>query len=395
MEEDNTVHSAYNIAGRGLRSSHTGSGSSEAKDCVYDDGLDVGYRIKTLNNLDSSRIELAGGREKISQSLLRTAKKKHNDETVRHNPHSGTKMSQKRFNGDALYDEEMKEYKSRSWNQHQPTVTKSHKSFRNFAYQNEAPRHRAPCRISPTSPLEEYCQDSDPGNDKRQNKYMYEAPHSRSDDLSNRMTKVGTHLISESPSDNVICGELQVDVDNEMHVSSSGGSTSNSSQQPSPVGRITRLIGNLPIAEYDGSPRRYGPRPGFPLRVSEVEDKLGHSLSENDGSEQIQSIKNSDSDVQSKTINDLCDKVNGEVIAESLHIADDGLDVCKNGVAERVGLGPGYSELEYKLYRLNADNYIGKRLAQSVSTSESNDSPKKADPKNDDHQYAESNPDYG
>ncbi|KAH7961042.1 hypothetical protein HPB52_001285 [Rhipicephalus sanguineus] len=29
-----------------------------------------------------------------------------------------------------------------------------------------------------------------------------------------------------------------------------------------------RLIGNVPIAQYEGSPRRYGPRPGYPQRVA-------------------------------------------------------------------------------------------------------------------------------
>ncbi|XP_064474886.1 protein lin-10-like isoform X2 [Ornithodoros turicata] len=33
-----------------------------------------------------------------------------------------------------------------------------------------------------------------------------------------------------------------------------------------------RLLGSLPIAQYEGSPRRYGPRPGFPQRVPECKD---------------------------------------------------------------------------------------------------------------------------
>lgn len=32
--------------------------------------------------------------------------------------------------------------------------------------------------------------------------------------------------------------------------------------------RGPRLIGNVPIAQYEGSPRRYGPRPGYPQRVA-------------------------------------------------------------------------------------------------------------------------------
>lgn len=31
--------------------------------------------------------------------------------------------------------------------------------------------------------------------------------------------------------------------------------------------RIARVIGNLPIAQYEGSPKRYGPKPGYPKRV--------------------------------------------------------------------------------------------------------------------------------
>ncbi|XP_077555758.1 protein lin-10-like isoform X4 [Haemaphysalis longicornis] len=33
-----------------------------------------------------------------------------------------------------------------------------------------------------------------------------------------------------------------------------------------------RLIGNVPIAQYEGSPRRYGPRPGYPQRVAAAAD---------------------------------------------------------------------------------------------------------------------------
>ncbi|KAI5634013.1 phosphotyrosine interaction domain (PTB/PID) domain-containing protein [Phthorimaea operculella] len=91
--------------------------------------------------------------------------------------------------------------------------------------------------------------------------------------------------------DNMKNGDNDV-MNNKSEVSCDGGSESTPSREegrlsdasPSGVwlsgdedkGRVTRVIGELPIAEYEGSPRRYGvgqkpavksPRPGFPQRV--------------------------------------------------------------------------------------------------------------------------------
>lgn len=56
-------------------------------------------------------------------------------------------------------------------------------------------------------------------------------------------------LVYEDP----VCGGAEVVYDDIDDRSSSNG---------------PRLIGNLPIAQYEGSPRRYGPRPGYPQRVA-------------------------------------------------------------------------------------------------------------------------------
>ncbi|KAG1713915.1 hypothetical protein GQR58_001984 [Nymphon striatum] len=325
--------------------------------------LDVGYRIKSVNKLDSSRIEVAGGREKISQSLLRTAKKKHSDESVRCNPHSGHKSNQKRYSGEVLYDDELKEYKVRSHSQPHSLGNKSHKTYKNYSLQNDVSRYGAPRRISPTSPQDEISQ----GIEQESN------IKNKSD--QNSANKLSPKINVESYD------ELQVNIDNDMQVSS-GENTSNSSQQQSPSARIARVIGNLPIAEYDGSPRRYGPRPGYPHRISKSDlnnaDKNFHDTAAHADSQPNQSNETSDGEFFSRSkVN--AKQANGDIHNDTIDQRNDIAGSYDHEFSENTNSGDYSDELEYRLYRLNSDNYIGKRLAQSVANSVSNDSPKKSD----------------
>ncbi len=64
--------------------------------------------------------------------------------------------------------------------------------------------------------------------------------------------------------------EEPVDVDSEDSNSSCGTSAKSfegAASSPSHDERIARIIGSVPIAQYEGSPKRYGPKPGYPKRV--------------------------------------------------------------------------------------------------------------------------------
>lgn len=170
------------------------------------------------------------------------------------------------------------------------------------------------------------------------------------------------------------------------------------SEPTSPVKQgITRLIGNVPIAEYEGSPRRYGPRPGYPHRVAS--DYPADSNSEkgppttceellkviagnksntsenrkrvcqnckcpNPGDDHLE-CNSSDSDAKNilkefSTLNH-CDSQNSDSSLTLLPSAQDS----------------DFNDLDYKLYRVNTgSSYVGRRLAQA-SVDESQDSPKR------------------
>lgn len=163
------------------------------------------------------------------------------------------------------------------------------------------------------------------------------------------------------------------------------------SEPASPVKQgIARLIGNVPIAEYEGSPRRYGPRPGYPHRVSSenVEqnnsEKVHPSTCEEllkviAGNKSIASDSHKNS-AQCKMSDDPLDCNNHEmdiknVFGSSSHSKNDSKDSCNSKNAQ----DSDFSELEYRLYRVNTgSSYVGRRLAQS-SGGENQDSPKRND----------------
>lgn len=149
---------------------------------------------------------------------------------------------------------------------------------------------------------------------------------------------------------------------------------------------IARVIGNVPIAQYDGSPRRYGPKPpGYPKRVINNED-LSVSLANSNGDtsglgdiscdELVKSIlsipmpyddcltnasngsKSHSSDIPSVPNSELESDKNDAM----METADSEMNVYQ------------FSDLDYKLYRMNTvgNSYVGKRLA-TLSSANSED----------------------
>ena len=166
------------------------------------------------------------------------------------------------------------------------------------------------------------------------------------------------------------------------------------SEPASPVKQgIARLIGNVPIAEYEGSPRRYGPRPGYPHRVSSenveqnnsekahpstCEELLkviaGNKSLSNDSHKNNAHCKNSDEPVDCNNHETDVKNVLKE-FGSSSHSKNDRDSCNSKGVPS--AQDSDFSELEYRLYRVNTgSSYVGRRLAQA-SGGENQDSPKR------------------
>nr|XP_015928601.2 uncharacterized protein LOC107455513 isoform X2 [Parasteatoda tepidariorum] len=165
------------------------------------------------------------------------------------------------------------------------------------------------------------------------------------------------------------------------------------SEPSSPVKQgIARLIGNVPIAEYEGSPRRYGPRPGYPHRVaSDCVEETNNSeksphpstceellkvIAGNNKTMVNGSHKNNSN--QCKNSSELFDCNNHDTEAQNIlkefSCKSESADISGKLVAQ----DSEFSELDYRLYRVNTgSSYVGRRLAQSSVGGENEDSPKR------------------
>lgn len=166
------------------------------------------------------------------------------------------------------------------------------------------------------------------------------------------------------------------------------------SEPASPVKQgIARLIGNVPIAEYEGSPRRYGPRPGYPHRVSSesTEQNGGEKSHPSTCEELLKVIAGNKSIVSETRKNNSAQCKNSEEPADcesdvksllkefgsSPYPKSESKDSCNKGISS--AQDSDFSELEYRLYRVNTgSSYVGRRLAQS-SVGDNQDSPKRND----------------
>ncbi|CAG2108155.1 unnamed protein product [Medioppia subpectinata] len=152
---------------------------------------------------------------------------------------------------------------------------------------------------------------------------------------------------------------------------------------------IARIIGNVPIAQYDGSPRRYGPKPpGYPQRVINNEDMsvgLANCSIESKGlvdiscDELVKSILSIPTQYEESPTNSCTNVSNGskshssgiQSAAISEHESD------KNDVIMETSDMNVYqfSDLDYKLYRMGSvgNAYVGKRLATLSSANSEDD----------------------
>lgn len=223
---------------------------------------------------------------------------------------------------------------------------------------------------------------------------ILESPNSDTDQSFRIMHKpyIGTLDVSSpmSPCGGLWDGMVQENVGSLPNLSQEEEMDTDS-EPASPVKQgIARLIGNVPIAEYEGSPRRYGPRPGYPHRVSSetVEQNGGEKTHPSTCEELLKVIAGNKpvandirkNNSQCKNSDDPVDCNNHEsdaknILKEFSSCSKNENKDCNKGVAS--AQDSDFSELEYRLYRVNTgSSYVGRRLAQS-SGGDNQDSPKR------------------
>lgn len=155
----------------------------------------------------------------------------------------------------------------------------------------------------------------------------------------------------------------------------------------------SNVIGSIPIAEYEGSPRRYGPRPGHPERIftddspyregkvelcnsmmplkteDEEEDELASTTAILN---ELHSLKvENDANKAASRTDDLFDQLFDQSQTQKVLT-----DFYKNDLTDPNK--KDFNELEYTLYRMSTDNsYVGRRLAQFYGSVGTEESPKK------------------
>lgn len=167
-------------------------------------------------------------------------------------------------------------------------------------------------------------------------------------------------------------------------------STENNSSVNENANGIARIIGTVPIAQYDGSPRRYGPKPpGYPQRVinnEELSVGLANSNSETSKGlvdiscdELVKSILSIPLPYENSSTNSSMNGSNGSKSNANSHSSGiqsaPNSEVDKNDVLmETTDMNVyQFSDLDYKLYRMDSmvgNSYVGKRLA-TLSTANS------------------------
>ncbi|GAB6018767.1 hypothetical protein CHUAL_000436 [Chamberlinius hualienensis] len=528
------------------------SGNSiDAPTVMYDEELDIGYRVSAANVRDSfqpreSRIEIAGGREVFTASRSRPAKKRFSDEILHHRPNE---REMKRHSGEVLYDDQLSRYQIRTANRKSTKFEPAINSTTDVTVASG--NDRSGCEPERSNRSQKFNQkitcDASDGlikiaetehlnvaadvkplqsqpnvnnhaggvnrkihrsqkdnfflKGQRGGKFIYEATVCGAseivyDDIGewevnerNKWTlESGHHLIEDgsavsdclekpfdsfqkqlnasteainseefiseredgasssqddtsSPSSGSKLAEfiqvnnkrsnrderaveaMRTTPDRDVCTSSFDDGDSESALSSPDRKPITRLIGSLPIAQYDGSPRRYGPRPGHPERVT-VKDTISGDVESTalditkkcDLIEVYSANKRECNGVATSTpplINTpieenhqrssefICDNLDGdlhksELIDGPVKWSDFSRQLYEESETRRVleefyrqdGLcaklkdsgtltAEEFRELEYRLYRLNTgNNYVGRRLAESY-IADVEDSPKK------------------
>lgn len=546
--EDHSVVSAYDHCSSNMdRNGHTRIAlpvkqQQALDDVVYDDSLDVGYRVPVGRDefrLRESRIEIAGGREVFSSSRSRPSKKRFSDEILYNRPSS---LELKRHSGEVLYNDKLGGYHFKSttqisnsgelhgesgggvggWTEHDRPRHYLH-SGKVVCDADDTQKDRGGlcdvgtadgCKSESEQPLYEsgkkIQKETFVLKGKRSGMFIYETVvcgtaevvyddigdwverNNVGDGKPSTVVKVQAASMEESslalPSflegqgngcPDIFQRRLNISteaVNSEDFLSEreDGGSSQEDESSPSSIGgkglltttmeiakreavgrgdasmhaqnhnrcpsssdemdvesgqsspnrkSVAGLIGSLPIAQYEGSPRRYGPRPGHPQRVTAIENSLldaqtptnaamvvsMDSLGKDDTGvgEEHQHVRGFVSDVMagseqsgtsSRSLN--CDgKEETKTIASGATLPFSLADYNyqyeesetrkvleefyrQDGLCARLKEGgtltaEEFRELEYRLYRVNAGNsYVGRRLAQSYIP-EVEDSPKK------------------
>ncbi|XP_054160445.1 uncharacterized protein LOC128958589 [Oppia nitens] len=155
---------------------------------------------------------------------------------------------------------------------------------------------------------------------------------------------------------------------------------------------IARVIGNVPIAQYEGSPRRYGPKPpGYPQRVINNDElSVGLANSSNESNKGLVDIS--------------CDELVKSILSIPTQYEDSPTNSCTNASNGSKSQSSGiqsaavsesdrnevlvessdtkmypFSDLDYKLYRMDnkvdkvGNLYVGKRLATQSSADSEDD----------------------
>lgn len=137
---------------------------------------------------------------------------------------------------------------------------------------------------------------------------------------------------------------------------------------------IARVIGNVPIAYYEGSPRRYGPRPpGYPKRIIHDDNiNLNNKSSEvnlkgNDIScdELVKSILNLPLPIEESPTNSITDSPKSTGQSATAAISNESNDYYKNCNYIAGDIPPhDINDINYKLYRMdvNGSDLVGKKF---------------------------------
>ncbi|XP_022246545.1 uncharacterized protein LOC106463357 isoform X3 [Limulus polyphemus] len=435
---------------------------------VYDEEFDVGFSVgqKSEYALRESRIEIAGGREIFSKSRSRPSKKRYSDEVVYHplNNYSGQASETKSHSGEFLYDERLDKYtflpcayrKSDQSSKRMETLDMDHDENHTLNKKDklkltdkwlQGPTGNR--KVSISRLLNDNCET--PTNDTLSSGHLvYEATLQNAsivyDDIgditdrqklnkrqfsgtkSNTSDKVFADMTqmkqlrnnrSQLPNsessvyfycDSNVTSDLPSQSDKKESPELSMEEMDTDSEPNSPEKQdIARVIGNVPIAQYEGSPRRYGPRPGFPQRVvTELHEEAYQNKndSKNEHFKLCVDVKSNISNhayqenskfplsyespdkvhvERYKSENNFhCDVTNSisSHSAKTLRSEDFDHDITRDLDNQSPSLpvsGIVFDDLDYKLYRVSSGNkYIGKRLALSCAA-ETHDSPKRMD----------------
>ncbi|XP_041975692.1 uncharacterized protein LOC121730627 isoform X3 [Aricia agestis] len=280
------------LEGRDMISINNVSSDEEREEPVILNTKGGSYKLRDSSELSTRIIEIAGGRELYSQSRAKAVRKLRHNNTHKHNLRNKIRsLNKDEYATDNISNEislnrinnESKKMISRHTS---PTYTNGDREIENNM---GIPKNSSPI-LDPHKKNDVSTKSSPIAVVADGEVVVFDD----SDDWKVILNSVSLGLrMDPDASDDEIDLSVKRTLDNmkngDSEIRSESGSGSTPSRERlsegSPTGawlsgdedkRVTRVIGELPIAEYEGSPRRYGigqkmpvrsPRPGFPQRV--------------------------------------------------------------------------------------------------------------------------------